>query len=157
MTYKKGAWFLHMLREKMGHEPFKMGIKSYYKKYFNGHASTADFIHEMELFTSEDLDPFLNQWLKRPDMLEISTNWSYDESLSQINLTLTQKATSEVLFDVPVEFEVHFTEGIDPVIFRVDMSTRSQTYTIPALIKPQLILADPRTVLLADIRLTEQR
>jgi len=157
MTYKKGAWFLHMLREKMGHEPFKMGIKSYYKKYFNGHASTADFIHEMELFTSEDLDPFLNQWLKRPDMLEISANWFYDEGLSQINLTLTQKATSEVLFDVPVEFEIHFSDGIDPVIFQVDMSARSEVYTIPALIKPQLILADPRTVLLADIRLTEQR
>ena len=35
MTYKKGAWFLHMLREKMGYETFKMGIQSYYKKYFN--------------------------------------------------------------------------------------------------------------------------
>ena len=66
MTYKKGAWFLHMLREKMGHENFKMGIKAYYKKYYNGHASTADFTREMELFTTEDLDPFLNQWLKRP-------------------------------------------------------------------------------------------
>jgi aminopeptidase N len=134
-----------------------MGIQSYYKKYFNGHASTADFIHEMERFTSEDLDPFLNQWLKRPDMLEINANWSYDESLGQINLTLTQKATSEVLFDVPVEFELHFSDGMNPVLFQVDMSTGSATYTIPALIKPQLILPDPRTVLLADIRLTEQR
>ena len=58
---------------------------------------------------------------------------------------------------MPVEFEVHFSDGIDPVVFQVDMSARSASYTITALIKPQLILADPRTVLLADIRLTEQR
>ena len=111
----------------------------------------------MEFFTTKKLTPFLNQWLKRPDMLEIFANWTYDETLDQINLTLTQKASSEVLFDVPVEFEFHFPDGIDPVVFQVDMSARSATYTIPALIKPQLILADPRTVLLADIRLTEQR
>ena len=117
MTYKKGAWFLHMLREKMGHENFKMGIKAYYKKYYNGHASTADFIREMELFTTEDLDPFLNQWLKRPEMLEIIANWSFDEKLGQINLTLTQKTNSEMLFDVPVEFEFHFTDGMDPILF----------------------------------------
>lgn len=157
MTYKKGAWFLHMLREKMGHENFKMGIQSYYKKYFNGHASTADFIREMEFFTSEDLEPFLNQWLKRPDMLEIIADWSYDESLSEINLILTQKATSEVLFNVPVEFEFHFANGIDPMVFEAKISTRKINYKIPLQMKPQLILADPRTALLADIRIIEQK
>tara|TARA_B110000495_G_scaffold141179_1_gene124121 strand:- start:2182 stop:3834 length:1653 start_codon:yes stop_codon:yes gene_type:complete len=157
MTYKKGAWFLHMLREKMGHEKFKMGIQSYYKKYFNGHASTADFIHEMGLFTSDNLTPFLHQWLKRPDMLEITVDWSYDESLDQINLILTQKASSEVLFDVPVEFEVHFANDMDPVLFQAEISAREATFKIPALMKPQLILADPRTVLLADIQVVEQK
>ena len=157
MTYKKGAWFLHMLREKMGHEKFKMGIQSYYKKFFNGHASTADFIHEMELYTSEDLTPFLNQWLKRPDMLEIMVDWSYNENLGQINLVLRQKASTEVLFDVPVEFELHFSNGMDPVVFETEISTHEINYTIPAVIKPQLILADPRTVLLADIRVIEQK
>ena len=157
MTYKKGAWFLHMLREKMGHEKFKMGIQSYYKKYFNGHASTADFIHEMGLFTSDNLTPFLHQWLKRPDMLEITVDWSYDETLDQINLILTQKASSEVLFDVAVEFEVHFANDMDPILFQAEMSTREATFKVPALMKPQLILADPRTVLLADIQVVEQK
>tara|TARA_B110000027_G_C16059509_1_gene273735 strand:- start:726 stop:1151 length:426 start_codon:yes stop_codon:yes gene_type:complete len=141
----------------MGHEKFKMGIQSYYKKFFNGHASTADFIHEMELYTSEDLTPFLNQWLKRPDMLEIMVDWSYNENLGQINLVLRQKASTEVLFDVPVEFELHFSNGMDPVVFETEISTHEINYTIPAVIKPQLILADPRTVLLADIRVIEQK
>tara|TARA_B110000027_G_scaffold87911_1_gene93182 strand:- start:579 stop:1004 length:426 start_codon:yes stop_codon:yes gene_type:complete len=141
----------------MGHEKFKMGIQSYYKKYFNGHASTADFIHEMGLFTSDNLTPFLHQWLKRPDMLEITVDWSYDESLDQINLILTQKASSEILFDVPVEFEVHFANDMDPVLFQAEISAREATFKIPALMKPQLILADPRTVLLADIQVVEQK
>ena len=141
MTYKKGAWFLHMLREKMGHENFKMGIKAYYKRYYNGHASTADFINEMERFTTEDLDPFLNQWLKRPEMLEIIVNWSFDEKLGQINLTLTQKTSSEILFDVPVEFEFHFTDGMDPIIFEAKISIPKVNYEIPVKMKPKLILA----------------
>ena len=157
MTYKKGAWFLHMLREKMGYENFKMGIRAYYKKYYNGHASTADFISEMELFTAEDLDPFLDQWLKRPEMLQIIANWSFDKKIGQINLTLTQKTSSEVLFDVPVEFELHFTDGMDPIVFEAKINTPKVSYEIPAKIKPELILADPETVLLADIRVVEER
>ncbi len=157
MTYKKGAWFLHMLREKMGHENFKMGIKAYYNKYYNGHASTVDFIREMELFTTEDLDPFLDQWLKRPEMLKIIANWSFNERFGQINLTLTQKTGSEILFDVPVEFEFHFADGMDPIVFKAKINTPEVNYEIPVKIKPKLILADPKTVLLADIRVTEKK
>jgi aminopeptidase N len=35
ITYQKGAWVLHMLRNRMGTENFKKGIQAYYKKYFN--------------------------------------------------------------------------------------------------------------------------
>ena len=111
----------------------------------------------MELFTTEDLDPFLNQWLKRPEMLEIIANWSFDEKLGQINLTLTQKTNSEILFDVPVEFEFHFTDGMDPILFEAKISTSKVNYEIPVKMKPKIIVADPKTVLLADIRVTEKR
>ena len=84
-------------------------------------------------------------------------NWSFDERLGQINLTLTQKTNSETLFDVPVEFEFHFTDGMDPIVFEAKISTPKVNYEIPVKMKPKLILADPETVLLADIRVTEKR
>ena len=48
LTYQKGAWVLHMLRERIGHDNFRKGIQAYYKKYTNANATTDDFIEEME-------------------------------------------------------------------------------------------------------------
>ena len=48
LTYQKGAWFLHMLRDKMGEQNFKNGIQAYYKRFYNANATTEDFRLEME-------------------------------------------------------------------------------------------------------------
>jgi len=48
MTYQKGAWVLHMLREKMGHEAFREGIRSYYQAFYNKNATTDDFFEHMQ-------------------------------------------------------------------------------------------------------------
>ncbi len=66
ITYQKGAWVLHMLRERIGHDKFKKGIRAYYKKYMNANATTGDFIEEMEKVSNKNLKTFFNQWLNKP-------------------------------------------------------------------------------------------
>lgn len=63
ITYQKGAWVLHMLRDKIGNEKFKKAIQAYYSKYMNSNATTDNFIDEMERVTNENLRPFFKQWL----------------------------------------------------------------------------------------------
>ena len=36
-TYQKGAWVLHMLRQRIGDEAFRRGIRTYYARHLNGH------------------------------------------------------------------------------------------------------------------------
>ena len=61
LTYQKGAWVLHMLRNKMGEQNFKKGIQSYYKKFYNANATTDDFRLEMEKASGLDLKIFFKQ------------------------------------------------------------------------------------------------
>ncbi|HEX3933569.1 MAG TPA: M1 family metallopeptidase, partial [Puia sp.] len=42
ITYQKGAWFLHMLRDSIGNEDFEAGIRSYYRDFMNSNATTGD-------------------------------------------------------------------------------------------------------------------
>ncbi|GIR72628.1 MAG: hypothetical protein CM15mP75_1400 [Flammeovirgaceae bacterium] len=35
LQYQKGAWVLHMLRNYVGEDNFRKGIRNYYKKYYN--------------------------------------------------------------------------------------------------------------------------
>ena len=49
LQYQKGAWVLHMLRNYVGEDNFREGIRNYYKKYFNS------------LFQHFKLNVFLNK------------------------------------------------------------------------------------------------
>ena len=44
----------------------------------NANATTDDFIAEMEKVSNENLKPFFDQWLHKPDVLKITGRWEYD-------------------------------------------------------------------------------
>ncbi len=70
--YKKGAWVLHILRERVGDKAFKKAIKNYLKKHQFKNVETNDFINEVEKASGEDLSEFVEFWLK-------SKSLNYDE------------------------------------------------------------------------------
>lgn len=63
--YQKGAWALHILREKIGNEAFKTGIRNYLEKHKFETVTTDDFITEMEKSSGEDLSGFVDKWLNQ--------------------------------------------------------------------------------------------
>ncbi len=63
LTYQKGAWFTHMLCQHVGEEAFHAGIRNYYRRYINDHATTNDFRKEMEQASGQNLKPFFDQCL----------------------------------------------------------------------------------------------
>lgn len=66
--YEKGAWALVMLREEVGHGPFKEGIINYLKKYQFKNATISDFLKEMEQVSEKDLALFEKDWLASKDI-----------------------------------------------------------------------------------------
>ncbi len=73
--YEKGAWALYVLRETLGEEAFRAGIKSYLDRYRFGNATVSDFISEMERISGRDLQPFVAEWLQ-------ATEFPYHKGLS---------------------------------------------------------------------------
>ncbi len=63
--YQKGAWALHILREKIGDKAFKTAIKNYLEKYKFKNVSTDDFLNEVRNVTETDISDFENNWLKQ--------------------------------------------------------------------------------------------
>lgn len=61
--YQKGAWALHILKEKLGEEAFKKGVKNYLEKYSFKNVTTIDFLLEMENASGMDLSEFKKEWL----------------------------------------------------------------------------------------------
>ena len=151
ITYQKGAWVLHMLRNKMGTENFKKGIQAYYKKYFNSNTTTEGFIATMQEYTKEDLNTYLHQWLSNPYVLKIEGHWKYDSKNKEVLIDLTQAQSSNFIFHTPIEFAIYNQNNQSSKIVKLDLDSKNRVFKIPVDQMPSHITADPRTVLLADI------
>ena len=151
ITYQKGAWVLHMLRERMGNDAFRKGIQAYYKKYFNANTSTSQFITEMEKASGQDLKAFFAQYLYRTDNLQLKGNWNYDSQSKQITVQLQQTQSSGKAFDFPIEIAVYKNGASSPEIVKLTMNTLNAEFKLPSVVKPDLLVLDPRVVLLGEV------
>jgi len=66
--YKKGAWALHILKEKVGEQVFKKAVKNYLNKYAFANVETEDFILEVEKTSGQSLNNFKQEWLLSKDL-----------------------------------------------------------------------------------------
>jgi len=84
--YKKGAWVLHMLREKVGDEAFKEAVKNYLEKHQYKNVETDDFISEVEKASGEDLSDFVDDYFIDTESFNVKIKKGSDEVLANLRL-----------------------------------------------------------------------
>ena len=70
-VYYWGALGLHALRLEVGDEVFFEILKTYYRQYKAGNATTADFIAVAEEVSGKELSAFFDGWLYSEDLAPI--------------------------------------------------------------------------------------
>jgi aminopeptidase N len=156
LTYQKGAWVLHMLRDKMGEQNFQKGIQSYYKKFYNANATSDDFRVEMEKASGLDLKIFFKQWLYQPVNPKIDATWSYDAKSKKVNINLTQTQLTDFNFDLPIEIGYYTKDSKTPLLLKMNLKKKqlSQSFNVKGI--PENIEVDPRNVLLSSNTITKK-
>lgn len=151
--YEKGAWTLHMLRNLIGDEAFENGIRSYYARYFNGNAFTADFIAEMELASGKELGPFFNQWLHQGGAIELEGSWQYDAKAKKVTVDLKQ-IQKKYTFTSMMEIGIYEKENLLPRVEQVELKSGTNQYSFTVASEPARVVLDPNTTLLATWKFT---
>lgn len=150
-TYQKGSWILHMLRGVVGTENFWRGIRSYYRKYQNANATTADFRREMEEASGKDLSVFFQQWLYRAGTLKLAGAWQYDPQKKQVVMALDQVQDDGSRFAMPLEIGLYF-EGRDrPQMETIQLNEKPGVFSIDVDAEPKNVILDPNTWVLMDV------
>lgn len=142
-SYEKGAWFLHMLRHKIGDETFWKGIRTYYDSFKNKNASTTDFKNVMEALSGKNLTSFFNQWLEKPGQPEIKTEWIYFKNKVRLMITQTQQTPFQFPLDVALIYKdgsseiktLQITDKVTPLVLNASKEVKN-------------IILDPNTWLL---------
>ena len=109
----------------------------------------------MQKFTPTQLSSFRNQWLHRPEVLNLKVTWTYDAASKQLEINIEQNKRSEFYFDVPVEIEIIENGAKGKKIIKLDVNSKHKSFKIPLEKKPVALLPDPRTVLLAKFDISE--
>ncbi|HEB62719.1 MAG TPA: M1 family peptidase [Bacteroidetes bacterium] len=123
-SYEKGAWFLHMLRNKTGDNNFYKILRTYYKKYRNYNALTSDFRAIAEEISGLDLKSFFEQWLYKPGFPDIDVKW-YKEK-DKLYITVKQKS-NKFDFELPIQITGKNGENFD---FATNVKCKNETFVI---------------------------
>ena len=156
ITYQKGAWVLHMLRNLIGEAAFKKGIQNYYATYFNANTNTDAFIVEMEKASKKDLKLFFKQWLYQPINPTINASWNYDVTTQKLKIHLNQTQGDQFLFTVPVEMGYYKKGDTKPTLLTLNLKNKEQDFTFSVKNSIDKLELDPRNVLLNNGQLTKQ-
>ena len=149
LQYQKGAWVLHMLRNYIGEDNFRKGIRNYYKKYYNSTTTTNQFKTEMEVVSGMSLDTFFDQWLYKGGNMVLDGNWKFDEKKGRIEVNLNQVQNDGYLFEMPVELGISYNDKNLEKIQTVKLEKEKGRFYIASDSKPISIKIDPNTKLLA--------
>jgi len=149
IQYQKGAWVLHMLRNYVGEEAFKKGIRSYYKKYFNSNTNTLEFMNEMEKASNKKLAKFFDQWLYKGGNIILEGGWKYDNEKKEIYIDIEQVQNDGYFFEMPLELKIFYDKENLIKLETINLDKDSRRFYISSESKPKDIILDPSTKLLA--------
>lgn len=151
-SYQKGAWFLHMLRQKIGNQLFWAGIRRFYENHAHGKADTHDFQALMERLTQSSLEDFFDLWLYRPGHPIIKGTWKYAGLGKKLKISLEQVQEHHT-YRMPLEVGVWYKDDTEPEIFTVNMDQQEERFILKLSGKPEKVALDPLSKVLVDTHL----
>ena len=152
MMYQKGAWTLHMLREKLGSEKYHAGVRSYYAEHKDKNARTPDFMRHMEEASGQKLEGFFAQWLFQGGIPHVDASWRAEGDTVKVDLTQTQP---KYKFALDVDVALRYRDGTISKVTSVAMPLGAgASVSIRAEKEVAEVVLDPQARLLATTNIS---
>jgi len=94
ITYGKGASVLKQLVRAIGHDGFREGLRTYFRRHRFDNASLADFLAALQEGAGIDLVAWAARWLRTPSLNTLSVRWE-EENETVTAMSLHQTAPDD--------------------------------------------------------------
>ena len=145
-NYEKGAWVLHMLRERIGDGAFFKGLRDYYNAHRDANATTEDLRGALEKSSGKDLKQFFARWIYGAGhpIYEVTS----ERKGNSLTIILKQVQSGEAFLDpVPIEFTVNGQKKIETIYPKSKLARAS--FGLKA--NPSSVEIDPNGTLLKEV------
>jgi aminopeptidase N len=143
LSYRKGAWVLHMLRHIVGDSTFFDILHAYYDSQFqHGTVVTEDFRDLCEAISDMELDWYFQEWIYGEYYPMYSYYWLSKKrgSVYDVTLTIEQIQTNTGLFTMPIDVTLFTFDDEETVV--VFDSLQTQTFEFTLHFMPLHVLLD---------------
>lgn len=106
IVYAKGGRLLRMLQHYIGHEAFRKGLRSYFKKYAYQNTEGEDLWQELSKASNKDISSFMNAWVSQPGYPVVHIE---ESGLRQEQFFIGAHEDSDRLWPIPLEASVPIT------------------------------------------------
>ena len=134
LTYRKGAWLLHMLRHQVGDSIFFEGCRQFLtggnRAY--GFSTTDEFRQVMEAVSGQDLKWFITQWYEGQGHPELKMNWQQRGNTVKFSVQQTPSNPTVPFWRIPIPVEFQNREGkSERKVFYPDSLSKNYTFSLP--------------------------
>lgn len=149
LTYNKGAFVLHMLRQNIGDAAFFAGVKNYLKDTVMayGFSSTARFKQHMEQAGGKNLTAFFDQWYYKEGYPSYTTTWLQGDDKIYQKVDQVTSHPSVSFFTAPLQY---LLIGANDTLLVTAQSTENNqvfVFTVPFVV--DTVVFDPELNLLS--------
>lgn len=145
LSYSKAMFLLHMLRWKLGDEPFFKALYDYVNdpELSFAFARTQDLKQHLEEESGENLDEFFNDWFYGSGYPSYHIKWANNpDGTIAVAIRQTQNHPSVSFFEMPVP--LLFKNDEQDSLVRIDVNFNEGTYTVlPLGFVPDSLKFDP--------------
>lgn len=148
VSYNKGGYILHMLREFLGDKAFYAGMKEFLSsnQYQTGEAHQLRLAFEK--ISGKDLNWFFNQWYFGAGHPKLEIDYKYDDPSKSVTISIKQLTDKAFQFPLPIDvYEVN-----TPKRYNIWIKKKDEEFTIKYDKKPRFINIDANKTLLAEIK-----
>jgi aminopeptidase N len=153
-SYPKGAWIVHMLRNRLGEEAFWKGIQRYGTENQFHSVETCDLRRSLERATGRDLERFFYDWVERPGNPELDVATEFLPDSQQARLTIKQTQAGEP-FEFPLKIVLTCAGAKDPVVLNETMTEKEFNIRLPLPGPLERIDVDPDQAILMELKETK--
>jgi aminopeptidase N len=152
-AYPKGAFVLHMLRQRLGDDAFWKCLQRHAREHRLQSVETGDLRRTVEAETGRDLERFFYDWTERPGSPAVDVHTEYIPESRLARLVVKQTQGGEPFrFPLRLVFRCATSGGAQEVVQEQEVTEREQVVYVPLPGRPTLVDVDPQQAVLADVR-----
>lgn len=154
LTYRKGAWVLHMLRDQLGDEAFFAACRDYLQAPDNAYSFgyTPEFQAALERASGRKLDTFIQTWYYGEGFPYLDIAWKQRGRRMSVEVKQTPSHASVPLFYIPIPLQF-MGQGRDTLI-RVYPYELTESFVLDLPFAVDSVVFDPEIRVLAKAKVS---